>query len=74
LPRNRDLFMRKHHSAGAARAVRWLTAYTYAVRALAALVLPGRDARRMFRNALASLHPGRGEGLREAAARYNRER
>ncbi len=74
LARNRDLFMRKHHSAGAARAVRWLTAYTYAVRALAALVLPGRDARRMFRNALASLYPGRGEGLREAAARYNRER
>ena len=41
LARNRDLYMRKHHSAGAARAVRWLTAWSYALRALAALVLPG---------------------------------
>ena len=39
LARNRDLYMRKHHSAGAARAVRWLTAWTYAVRALGALAL-----------------------------------
>src|SRR6185436_7244878 len=34
LSRNRDRYMRKHHSAAAARAVRWLTAYTYAIRAL----------------------------------------
>ena len=31
--RNRDLYMRKHHGPGAARAVRWLTAWSYAVRA-----------------------------------------
>ncbi len=74
LSRNRDLYMRKHHSAVAAATVRWLTAYTYALRALAALVLPGRDARRYWRHVTASLLPQRGEGLREAAERYNRER
>jgi hypothetical protein len=71
LSRNRDLYMRKHHSAAAARAVRWLTAWTYAVRALAALVLPGRSAERYWRHASATLHPERGEGLREAAQEYN---
>ena len=73
LARNRDLYMRKHHSAAAARAVRWLTACAYAIRALAALVIPGRDPRRMWRHVTATLAPGRGEGLREAAERYNRE-
>ncbi len=71
MARNRDLYMRKHHSPPAAAAVRWLTAAAYAERALAASVLPGRDARRMWLNARASLRPGRGEGLREAAAAYN---
>ncbi len=73
MARNRDLYMRKHHSPGAAGAVRWLTAAAYAERALAALVLPGRDARRLWLHAEASLRPSRGEGLREAAARYNAE-
>jgi N-acetylglucosaminyl-diphospho-decaprenol L-rhamnosyltransferase len=72
LARNRDLYMRKHHSAAAARAVRWLTAWTYALRALAALVLPGHSARRYWRHVVATLRPARGEGLREAAERYNR--
>jgi GT2 family glycosyltransferase len=71
MARNRDLYMRKHHSAAAARAVRWLTAWTYALRALAALVLPGRSARRYWRHVVATLCPARGEGLREAAERYN---
>jgi N-acetylglucosaminyl-diphospho-decaprenol L-rhamnosyltransferase len=73
MARNRDLYMRKHHSAGAARAVRWLTAAPYAMRALAALVLPGHSARRYRRHVTATLRPDRGEGLREAAERYNRE-
>jgi GT2 family glycosyltransferase len=72
LARNRDLYMRKHHSAAAARAVRWLTAWSYAVRALAALAVPGRPARRYWLHVTATLRPGRGEGLREAAAQYNR--
>jgi N-acetylglucosaminyl-diphospho-decaprenol L-rhamnosyltransferase len=72
LARNRDLYMRKHHSPAEARAVRWLTAWSCALRALAALLLPGHDPRRYWRQATATLHPERGEGLREAAAEYNR--
>jgi N-acetylglucosaminyl-diphospho-decaprenol L-rhamnosyltransferase len=72
LARGRDLYMRKHHSRAAARAVRWLTAWSYAVRAVAALALPGHDPRRYWRHVGATLMPLRGEGLREAAAEYNR--
>jgi N-acetylglucosaminyl-diphospho-decaprenol L-rhamnosyltransferase len=73
LARNRDLYMRKHHSPAAALVVRWLTAWSYAVRALAALALPGHSPKRYWRHVTASLWPARGEGLREAAAAYNRE-
>jgi GT2 family glycosyltransferase len=73
LARNRDLYMRKHHSRAAARAVRWLTAWSYGVRALAARALPGHDPARYRAHARAALHPQRGEGLREAAERYNAE-
>jgi N-acetylglucosaminyl-diphospho-decaprenol L-rhamnosyltransferase len=73
MARNRDMYMRKHHSAAAARAVRWLTAWSYALRALAATLLPGHSARRYWRHVTATLHPERGEGLREAAERYNAE-
>jgi N-acetylglucosaminyl-diphospho-decaprenol L-rhamnosyltransferase len=72
MSRNRDLYMRKHHSPAAARAVRWLTAWAYALRALAALALPGHSPQRYWRHVTASLWPARGEGLREAAERYNR--
>jgi GT2 family glycosyltransferase len=72
LARNRDLYMRKHHSAPAAALVRWLTAWPYALRALAALALPGHSSRRYRRHVSAALWPGRGEGLREAAEEYNR--
>jgi GT2 family glycosyltransferase len=71
LSRNRDLYMRKHHSAAAARAVRWLTAWSYAVRAAIALVLPGHSPRRYWRHVTATLHPERGTGLRELADDYN---
>jgi GT2 family glycosyltransferase len=72
--RNRDAYMRKHHGRAAAAAVRVLTAWAYAVRALAALVLPGHSARRYTWHAYHSLLPGRGAGLREAAADFNRQR
>jgi GT2 family glycosyltransferase len=72
MARNRDLYMRKHHSAAAALAVRWLTAWSYGVRAAAALLLPGHSPRRYWRHVTATLWPARGEGLREAAAAYNR--
>ncbi len=71
MARNRDLYMRKHHSPAAARAVRWLTAWPYALRALAAALLPSHSPRRYWRHVTASLWPDRGEGLREAAERYN---
>jgi N-acetylglucosaminyl-diphospho-decaprenol L-rhamnosyltransferase len=73
LARNRDRYMRKHHSPSAARTVRWLTAWAYALRAAAAAVLPGHSPKRYWRHVAATLHPQRGEGLREAAARYNDE-
>ncbi len=70
--RNRNLYMRKHHSRVAALAVRLLTALFYAERALAALVLPRHSPRRYWRHVTATLFPSRGEGLREAADEYNR--
>jgi GT2 family glycosyltransferase len=66
--RNRDLYMRKHHGAGAALAVRGLTAWSYALRALAATVLR-RDRARIYRaHARQALFPYRGESLRDRAS------
>jgi N-acetylglucosaminyl-diphospho-decaprenol L-rhamnosyltransferase len=70
--RNRDAYVRKHHGRPAALAVRWLTAWAYALRAVAALVLPGHSAKRYALHAYHSLFPARGEGLREAADELNR--
>jgi N-acetylglucosaminyl-diphospho-decaprenol L-rhamnosyltransferase len=72
--RNRDAYVRKHHGRLAALAVRALTAWVYAARALAAVVLPGHSARRYAWHAYHSLFPARGEGLREAADELNRKR
>jgi len=72
--RNRDRYVRKHHGPRAALAVRVLVAWAYLARALAALALPGHDARRYLAHVRATLRPQRGEGLREAAARLNAER
>jgi N-acetylglucosaminyl-diphospho-decaprenol L-rhamnosyltransferase len=69
--RGRDRYMRKHHSAAVAAIARVLNAWAYLPRALAALVLPGHDPRRYLAHAAAALRPSRGEGLREAAERYN---
>ena len=71
--RNRDRYMRKHHGPAAAAVVRALTAFTYALRALAALGMRGHSARRYWWHAYHSLLPSRGEGLREAADAYNRQ-
>jgi len=71
LSRNRDRYMRKHHSALSAALVRWLTAWTYGVRSLLAYVVPGHDPRRYRFHVHATLHPDEGEGLREAARDYN---
>jgi GT2 family glycosyltransferase len=71
LARGRDRYMRKHHGPLAAALVRWLVAWSYVVRMLAALVLPAHDWRRYRADAAAALWPARGEGLREAAAARN---
>jgi N-acetylglucosaminyl-diphospho-decaprenol L-rhamnosyltransferase len=67
--RNRDLYMRKHHGRVAALTVRLLTAWSYALRALAATVLPNRPARIMWAHARQALFPNRGESLRDRATR-----
>ena len=74
LSRNRDRYMRKHHSPAAAAIVRALTAWAYALRSVAAVVLPGHSPRRYWRHVTATLRPARGEGLREAASEHNRGR
>jgi N-acetylglucosaminyl-diphospho-decaprenol L-rhamnosyltransferase len=66
--RNRDLYMRKHHGRGAALAVRALTAWAYAVRALAAAALPSQPASVYWTHARQALFPGRGESIRERAS------
>jgi N-acetylglucosaminyl-diphospho-decaprenol L-rhamnosyltransferase len=65
--RNRDLYMRKHHGRAAALAVRVLTAWSYAIRALAATVLPNQPAPIYWAHARQALFPGRGESLRDRA-------
>lgn len=67
--RNRDLYMRKHHGRLAALAVRLLTAWSYAARALAATVLPNQPAQIYLAHARQALFPGRGESLRDRARR-----
>jgi GT2 family glycosyltransferase len=67
--RNRELYMRKHHGWAAALAVRALTSWSYAVRAIAAAVMPGRSARIMWAHARQALFPGRGQSLRDRALR-----
>jgi N-acetylglucosaminyl-diphospho-decaprenol L-rhamnosyltransferase len=65
--RNRDLYMHKHGSRIGALAVRALTAWSYAARALAATVLPNRPARVYWAHARQALFPDQGRSLREIA-------
>jgi GT2 family glycosyltransferase len=65
--RNHDLYMHRHHGRAAALAVRLLTAWSYALRALAAVVTPNRSARVMWAHARQALFPGRGQSLRDGA-------
>ncbi|HET9678242.1 MAG TPA: glycosyltransferase family 2 protein [Solirubrobacterales bacterium] len=65
--RNRDLYMRKHHGRAAALAVRALTAWSYALRALAAAILPGQPANVYWAHARQALFPNRGESIRDRA-------
>lgn len=65
--RNRDLYMRKHHGRLAALTVRALTAWSYALRALAATVIPGQPAEVYRAHARQALFPARGTGIKERA-------
>jgi N-acetylglucosaminyl-diphospho-decaprenol L-rhamnosyltransferase len=65
--RNRDLYMRKHHNRLAAMAVRVMTSWTYALRALASLVIPGAPTKAYRAHARQALFPYRGRGLKEKA-------
>jgi GT2 family glycosyltransferase len=67
--RNRDLYMRKHHRPVTALAVRALTAWSYALRAIAAAVLPNRRAAVYRAHARQALFPSHGESLRDKAVR-----
>ncbi len=67
--RNRDLYMRKHGSRPAALAVRVLTAWTYSLRALASLVLPGAPTAVYAAHARQALFPYRGESIRDRSSR-----
>ncbi len=67
--RNRDLYMRKHHGRAAAFVVRVLTAWSYALRALAATVIPSQPARIYWAHARQALAPSRGESIRDRAER-----
>ena len=66
--RNRDLYMRKHGSPLGALAVRVLTAWSYAVRAAAAVFVPGRPARVYWAHARQALFPNRGKSLRDRSS------
>jgi N-acetylglucosaminyl-diphospho-decaprenol L-rhamnosyltransferase len=70
--RNRDLYFRKHGMPFTRALWRVCWTWAYLVRAAAALVLPGHDPRRYLIHARQQLVPGSGEGIREAAAAYNR--
>jgi GT2 family glycosyltransferase len=65
--RNRDLYMRKHHGRLAALAVRGLTAWSYALRALAATGIPGQPADVYRAHARQALLPARGTGIKGRA-------
>jgi N-acetylglucosaminyl-diphospho-decaprenol L-rhamnosyltransferase len=72
--RNRDLYFRKHGMPVTRLLWRVCWTWAYLVRAVAALALPGHDPRRYLVHARQQLAPGRGEGIREAAAAYNARR
>ena len=72
--RGRDVYFRRHRMPLARLAWRLCWTWAYLVRVAAAAVLSGHDPRRYLLHARQQAFPGRGEGIREAAAAYNRRR
>jgi GT2 family glycosyltransferase len=71
LHRNQNRYLVAHHGPLVAAICRPVAALPYALRALAAVVLPGHSVRRYWWHVRAILAPGRGEGIREAAEAFN---
>ena len=71
--RGRNRYLTTHIGSIQAVLMRPLIAFPYALRALAATVLPGHDAQRYRWHVTAAIAPWRGEGLRESAERFNSE-
>jgi GT2 family glycosyltransferase len=71
--RGRDRYMKKHHGRVQAAVVRVLVAITYLERALVSLVVRRHEPRRFLWHARAAIDPSWGEGLAEAAARWNEQ-
>ncbi len=65
--RNRDLYMRKHHSRPAAFAVRLLTAWAYFWRTVASTVIPNAPTHVYRAHTRQALFPYRGESIRDRA-------
>jgi GT2 family glycosyltransferase len=70
--RNRDRYFTKHGMRLTRLVWKLCWTWAYLVRAVAALVLPGHDARRYLLHARQELFPASGEGIREAAEAHNR--
>jgi GT2 family glycosyltransferase len=70
--RNRDRYMRVHHGRPAALVVRVLTAWSYAMRALAATVLPNQPAPIYWAHTRQALFPEHGESIRDRADEIQR--
>ncbi len=66
--RNRDLYMRKHHSRPAAFAVRILTSWAYSLRTIASVFIPGAPTRVYAAHARQALLPYKGESLADRAS------
>jgi len=66
--RNRDLYMRKHHSRPAALAVRVLTAWAYGLRTIASLFMRQAPTGVYAAHARQALFPYRGESLADRAS------
>lgn len=73
LHRNQDRYLVAHHGPFVAWCCRPVAAAPYLLRAIAATVLPGHSVRRYLWHVRATLAPRRGEGIREAAERFNAE-
>ncbi len=63
--RNRDRYMRKHHGLAAAWTVRLLTAWAYALRAVAATFMPNQPSRVYWAHARQVLLPRQGKSIRD---------